>query len=185
MSRTFIPPAVRERVATEARHRCGYCQTQQAVVGMPLHIDHIIPEAAGGSSEIGNLWLACPLCNNYKGTQTHATDPASGERVSLFNPRTQDWHVHFRWTDDGTEIVGLSHGPGHRRRAQAEPWSFASRPPPLGQSGLAPTGRLNGVRRTHPHRGFLRRFSSATSSSSSVMAVRLDSCSIRMDCYHA
>jgi 5-methylcytosine-specific restriction endonuclease McrA len=108
MSRTFIPQAVRERVAAEARHRCGYCQTQQAVVGMPLHIDHIIPEAAGGSSEIENLWLACPLCNNYKGTQTHATDPMSGERVPLFNPRTQDWHVHFRWTDDGTEIVGLS-----------------------------------------------------------------------------
>ena len=41
MSRTFIPQAVRERVAAEARHRCGYCQTQQAVVGMPLHSVHI------------------------------------------------------------------------------------------------------------------------------------------------
>ena len=78
MSRTFIPQAVRELVAAEAQHRCGYCQTQQVVTGMPLHIDHIIPEAVGGSSEIENLWLACPLCNNYKGTQTYATDPPAG-----------------------------------------------------------------------------------------------------------
>ncbi len=108
MSGTFIPLAVRERVAADARYRCGYCQTQQAVTGMPLHIEHIIPKAAGGSSEIENLWMACPLCNNYKGTQTHTTDPASGERVPLFNPRTQDWHAHFRWSDDGAEVIGLT-----------------------------------------------------------------------------
>jgi len=48
------------------------------------------------------------LCNNYKGTQTQAPDPASGERVPLFNPRTQNWHEHFRWSDDGTEISGLT-----------------------------------------------------------------------------
>jgi hypothetical protein len=54
----------------------------------------------------------------------------------------------------------VADGPGHRRRAQAEPRSLASRPPPLGQSGLAPAGRLNGVQRAHPHRVFLHpRFS--------------------------
>jgi hypothetical protein len=108
MSRTFIPKAVRKRVAAEARYRCGYCQTQQGVIGMPLHIEHIIPEAVGGSSEIENLWLACPLCNNYKGTQTHAVDPVSGERILLFNPRTQDWHEHFEWSGDGIQVIGLT-----------------------------------------------------------------------------
>lgn len=108
MSRTSISQTVRERVAAEARYRCGYCQTQQAIIGMPLHIEHIIPKATGGSSETDNLWLACPLCNNYKGTQTHAPDPASGERVPLFNPRTQNWHEHFQWSDDGNEISGLT-----------------------------------------------------------------------------
>lgn len=108
MSRAFSPKTVRERVAASARYRCGYCQTQQDVIGMPLHIEHIIPEAAGGSSEIENLWLACPLCNNYKGAQTHAPDPASGERVPLFNPRTHAWHEHFRWSDDNVEIIGLT-----------------------------------------------------------------------------
>jgi len=108
MSRAFIPKAVRERVAAEALYRCGYCQTQQVVVGIPMHIDHIVPEAAGGSSEIENLWLACSLCNNYKGTQIHAPDPVSGDQVLLFNPRTQVWHEHFAWSDDGTEIIGLT-----------------------------------------------------------------------------
>ena len=108
MSHTFISKTTRERVASEARYRCGYCQTRQDVVGMPLHIEHINPKAAGGSSKIENLWLACPLCNNYKGTQTHATDPESGKRVPLFNPRVQEWPVHFRWSDDGTDVVGLT-----------------------------------------------------------------------------
>lgn len=108
MSRTYIPQAIRERVAAEAQYRCGYCQTQQAVIGIPLHIEHIIPEAAGGSSEEENLWLACSLCNNYKGTQTHALDPASQETLPLFNPRTQIWHDHFAWSADSTEIIGLT-----------------------------------------------------------------------------
>ena len=108
MSRTFIPKAVRDRVATEARRRCGYCQTQQVVVGIPMHIEHIVPEAAGGSSEVENLWLACALCNNYKGTQTHAVDPVSGDQVPLFNPRAHAWREHFAWSGDGTEIIGLT-----------------------------------------------------------------------------
>lgn len=73
---------------------------------MPLHVEHIIPVAAGGSSAEDNLWMACPLCNGYKGTQTQATDPGSGERVPLFNPRRQVWEEHFYWSDDGTLIVG-------------------------------------------------------------------------------
>jgi 5-methylcytosine-specific restriction endonuclease McrA len=62
VSRVHIPAAVRRRVAEAARYRCGYCQTQQAVIGIPLHIEHIIPLAVGGSSIEDNLWLACLLC---------------------------------------------------------------------------------------------------------------------------
>jgi 5-methylcytosine-specific restriction endonuclease McrA len=58
MSRAYIPEVVRRRVAETARHRCGYCQTQQRIVGIPLHIEHIIPLAAGGDSDENNLWLA-------------------------------------------------------------------------------------------------------------------------------
>lgn len=108
MSRTYIPGETRQRVRETARHRCGYCQTQELVVGYPLHIEHIIPEAAGGSSQGENLWLACSVCNNYKGTQVVASDPVSAAEVSLFNPRAQRWSDHFAWSDDGTRIEGLT-----------------------------------------------------------------------------
>ncbi len=108
MSRTYIPATVRRRVAETARHRCGYCQTQQIIVDIPLHIEHIIPLAAGGDSDENNLWLACSVCNNYKGTQTHAADPETGDLVPLFNPRTQVWSEHLVWSDDGVEIIGLT-----------------------------------------------------------------------------
>ena len=66
------------------------------------------PDRGRGSSTEENLWLACPLCNGYKGTQTSAPDPESGEDVALFNPRQQTWSDHFRWSNDGTLIVGMS-----------------------------------------------------------------------------
>lgn len=71
-----------------------------------LEIEHIRPKAAGGSDDVDNLWLACRLCNNFKSDLTHHADPQSGRRVALFHPRRQKWRSHFRWNDDGTQIVG-------------------------------------------------------------------------------
>lgn len=106
MSKTYIPIETRRRVADVAHHRCGYCLTSQSVVGMPMHVEHIIPEAMGGQSTEENLWLACPLCNGFKGTKTHAPDPETNELVPLFNPRTREWHEHFAWNKDNTRILG-------------------------------------------------------------------------------
>ena len=108
MSQSHIPAALRERVATAAHFRCGYCQTARAIIGQPLHIEHIVPLAAGGQTSEDNLWLACPLCNGHKGTQTDALDPVTGERVPLFNPRKQNWHDHFAWSDNGAIILGVT-----------------------------------------------------------------------------
>ncbi|WP_437902161.1 HNH endonuclease signature motif containing protein [Sorangium sp. So ce327] len=51
MSRSYIGRALREQVAGEARHRCGYCLTSARIIGTPMEIDHIIPESLGGSTE--------------------------------------------------------------------------------------------------------------------------------------
>jgi hypothetical protein len=57
------------------------------------------------------LWLACSLCNGYKGSQIEALDSQTGEIVSLFNPRFQVWSEHFEWNKSGTLIIGkTSHG---------------------------------------------------------------------------
>jgi hypothetical protein len=103
-----VPARVRQRVGEEARHRCGYCLRTEELMGMTMTLDHIIPEAAGGPSSEENLWLACRRCNEFKGTQTHARDPLTGKQVRLFSPRQQKWGDHFTWSEDGTEIQGLT-----------------------------------------------------------------------------
>lgn len=99
-----VPESVRERVRERAGHRCGYCQSHQEYVLGPLEVEHTIPTAAGGTDEEDNLWLACRLCNHYKGVQTRGRDPRTGRKVALFNPRRQHWARHFRW--EGPYVVG-------------------------------------------------------------------------------
>ena len=82
------------------------CLSPQHLVMARLEIDHIIPVAKGGNSEELNLWLACPICNGYKGSQTEFSDPETGVTVPIFNPRTHVWHEHFSWSNDGLIIVG-------------------------------------------------------------------------------
>lgn len=105
---SFISKVLRDQVADEAKHRCGYCLTAEMVVGAPMELDHITPEALGGTSEEENLWLACSFCNSYKGDRLAAPDPETGEMVPLFNPRRQAWNEHFAWAENGAIIVGLT-----------------------------------------------------------------------------
>jgi hypothetical protein len=106
--RPSIPDSVRQQVERDAGNRCGYCLTERRYTAKILHVEHIIPIAAGGSSTIDNLWLACDLCNSYKGTATQATDPVTGDLVPLFNPRMQKWSEHFQWSEEGIHIIGLT-----------------------------------------------------------------------------
>ncbi len=108
MSKGYVPAWLRERVAAQARHCCGYCLTAEVVTGAPLVIDHLIPEALGGPTEEDNLWLACNQCNLHKGDRATARDPLTEAWVPLFNPRRQAWAEHFRWAAAGDEIVGLT-----------------------------------------------------------------------------
>lgn len=86
MSRSYVGKALREQIAREARHRCGYCLTSARITGAPLEIDHLIPESLGGPTERENLWLACSMCNDHKGNRIAAPDPHTGEVVRLFDP---------------------------------------------------------------------------------------------------
>ena len=105
-SPSYAPKALRERVAAQARHRCGYCLTAEWIVGTPMEIDHVTPRALGGPTEEDNLWLACMLCNDYKSDRVVARDPLTGKTVRLFDPRHQVWSEHFVWTPEGDRIVG-------------------------------------------------------------------------------
>ena len=106
MSSSYIPADLRRLVALQGRGRCGYCLSSELITGIPLDIDHIIPISLGGPTIEENLWMACSRCNGHKGDRVAARDPASGEMVPLFNPRTQTWKEHFAWTDAGARIAG-------------------------------------------------------------------------------
>ena len=103
-----ISTARRDKIASGAHHRCEYCQTAQEISGAQMHIEHIIPLSRGGHSDAGNLCLACAWCNSYKWAQTSGLDPVTHEDVPLFHPRTQSWHEHFRWSQDGVHLLGLT-----------------------------------------------------------------------------
>jgi 5-methylcytosine-specific restriction endonuclease McrA len=106
MNRPKISPALRERVASQAQYRCGYCLTAAFLVGTELELDHLLPRSRGGTSDELNLWLACSDCNDIKSDRVFGVDPATSRRVRLFNPRMQSWDRHFAWLEGGALIAG-------------------------------------------------------------------------------
>ena len=95
---------LKRKVCQKSKNRCGYCLLPQSLNPNPLEIEHLLPTAKGGTDDEENLWLACRLCNGYKGVQTEAIDPKTAGSVALFNPKTQHWNEHFRWDDE--KIIG-------------------------------------------------------------------------------
>ena len=95
-----------ETLCRQAKNRCGYCLNPQELLPYKLEIEHLIPKSAGGESTEENLWLACRECNAHKAAKTKAVDNLTGKTVKLFNPRTQNWHDHFDFSPDKTEIIG-------------------------------------------------------------------------------
>ncbi len=39
---------------------------------------------------------------------TEVTDPLTGNIVFLFNPRQQIWSEHFAWSEEGTQVLGIT-----------------------------------------------------------------------------
>jgi 5-methylcytosine-specific restriction endonuclease McrA len=109
VSASYVAKELRAQVSEEARYRCGYCLSQERVVGTLMEMDHLLPVALGGETVAGNLWLSCSGCNAHKGARVGATDSeVTAEIVRLFNPRRDRWSEHFAWTTDGERIVGTT-----------------------------------------------------------------------------
>lgn len=108
MSKAFISKAIRRRLMERDRRRCVYCLSQERITGQPMDIDHIIPEARGGPTSVGNLCLACGKCNQYKGEEVTAPDPLTEISVPLFHPLEQSWSDHFSWSPEGDRVIGLT-----------------------------------------------------------------------------
>lgn len=103
---TRIPSQLATQVTVRAAGRCEYCHAPQVLIGQAFHIDHIIPRFVGGQTQAENLCFAWSHCNIAKGGRTMAADPLTGKRVKLFNPRTDVWDEHFRWSQNWKRIKG-------------------------------------------------------------------------------
>jgi hypothetical protein len=101
-----ISGALRTSVVVRAANRCEYCQLSQLGQEATFHVDHVVPLTCGGPTDRSNLALACVGCSLHKSAKARAIDPESGDEVSLFNPRSQEWSAHFRWEKE--EIVGTT-----------------------------------------------------------------------------
>ncbi|MGE0883396.1 MAG: HNH endonuclease [Blastocatellales bacterium] len=106
MPRTHIPDQLRRLVIERALGCCEFCLIHQDHTPEPHHIDHLLAIKHNGKTEAPNLALACARCNRFKGSDLAAIDPADGNPVLLFNPRTQVWQEHFAF--EGVLIVGLT-----------------------------------------------------------------------------
>jgi hypothetical protein len=108
MSKRHLSSPEQSAIIERAGGRCEYCQSQMEYSGQSFEFDHIAPISRAGETSLENLALACGGCNRHKSNKVQGIDPATGDRVELFNPRQQQWEVHFGWTDDYTQMIGLT-----------------------------------------------------------------------------
>ncbi len=104
----YIPVDLQRQLHDGFANCCAYCRTAEDLTVAIFEFEHIIPRSAGGKTVFKNLCLACPTCNRFKADRTAAPDPATQKEALLFHPQRDLWTDHFVWTEDATEITGLT-----------------------------------------------------------------------------
>ena len=51
------------------------------------------------------MQCVCSFCNESKSDRVRWTDPETGKKCPLFNPRTQRWPDHFQWSAEDPAIL--------------------------------------------------------------------------------
>lgn len=103
---TYVPASLRKEVIERATARCEYCLFPQNAALLTFEMEHIRSEKHGGLTESNNLALACSYCNRAKGSDLGSIAPQTGLLTFFFNPRNQEWSLHFRL--EGATIVPLT-----------------------------------------------------------------------------
>ncbi|MCA1597803.1 MAG: HNH endonuclease [Chloroflexi bacterium] len=97
MTAARLSRALRARVSAQARHRCGYCLTVEAIVGTPMEVDHIIPRALAGPTDEDNLRSAAlppSPCASIAPRWSRHDKP--GSRLGGIHPQTNGGRVGTR-----------------------------------------------------------------------------------------
>lgn len=101
-----VPDALLTFVRQRARGRCEYCLLHEDDALLGHEPDHIIATKHRGETREENLAWSCFTCNRHKGSDLASIDIETGQVVRLFNPRTDQWSVHFR--HEGPLIIPLT-----------------------------------------------------------------------------
>ena len=96
------------KIRLSAGNRCGYCRLPQAILMGKLEIEHLLPIAEGGTDAEENLWLASRDCNSFKSSKVYVFDEETAQTVRLFSLRFQNWHEHFKLSEDKISIIGTT-----------------------------------------------------------------------------
>jgi hypothetical protein len=104
----MLSEKLKQTTYIRANGLCEYCKSPANISSQPFVVEHIIPKSKGGQSKQENFALSCQGCNNYKYNKTTGIDSLTGNVAAIFNPRTQNWAVHFAWSADGYDIIGLT-----------------------------------------------------------------------------
>lgn len=99
-----MSPRLRRQVRERAEFRCEYCHLPEEVSELRFQADHVIAEKHVGATTAANLCWACFRCNSHKGPNLAGLDERTGQMTRLFNPRSDEWKTHFRWS--GTKLIG-------------------------------------------------------------------------------
>ena len=108
MPKFTIPLTLREAVVSRASKCCKYCKSQDRYSPTAFTIDHVVPVSLDGTSDVDNLAYACFLCNRLKSNKVKIFDAVTEKWVSLFMPRQDKWSDHFAWSEDATQVIGLT-----------------------------------------------------------------------------
>lgn len=65
-----IPLHLRRRVIERDGLHCVYCDDD--LTNAEIHMDHVIPESQGGTTDFNNLQVTCRKCNLAKGVLTES-----------------------------------------------------------------------------------------------------------------
>lgn len=72
--------------------RCRYCARgrNDLPVGVTLQVDHVVPQAKGGTNDPENLVAACSECNVGKGAKLLTAEPTPSKRTLTGAPLAMD-----------------------------------------------------------------------------------------------
>ncbi len=106
--KVYIAVELRRRIREHFGDCCAYCRTAEALSAAIFEFEHIVPRSAGGATTFDNVCFCCPACNRFKSDLLSAPDPVTHDDALLFQPYQQRWLEHFAWSEDGTQVVGLT-----------------------------------------------------------------------------